>query len=606
MDIYINDLPYVCDSIKSSKFDQWPDQFRTTGDQLREDRIPFPLWVPQFSAGMGRRWWDPEESSYYFGNCATYHGKITLPRRTESCPFNPVSSTAEIKAFTDLEGETYALILDGAVAKCAKWDNINEEWDIVGTVLAANCDGAYDLVTYKNYLFAVCDDNGTLHTYDSSDNGANWAANADASLSGIGPASMLSSNTFSPFGAAADEIYLATWDSANNKIEVFKTTDAAANWTSICEIYSEYGPKGLVWSDLSDNDEVIIQTAEGMHIVEAVPTQFVDSRLYPSFEDSYGIVFWNSILVGHEGKGGVVMVEYKYESDVASTVPIGIDKRDQFPADYLGYVTDIKTFREALYVAVKGDKYSGIYCNDGSGWHPVYVGDDNTEVITRMWLTGTPGHTTLFFTLGANKHRFIRRLELDPAEDTSMEFEETGYIDFPYFGGRLTEMGTGFYSVRIYADNLVDDAEEVDVYWRPLYKDNFRLLGTFNKSNTYLSFVIPPHKTDVSSQAAQWRLGLRRRSGEYTYTPIIHHVSIEYQQLMGVLRAYTFTIDLLATQGLYGRDVFDEVRALQTENTLVDLQYKYTPDRISVYLRSVDIVENNDTATVTFLAITTS
>ncbi len=88
MEIFINDLPYKCDEMKSGKYDQWPDQFRTSGVQLREDRIPFPLWAPEVSQGMGRKWWKEGELSYHFGTCATYHTKITLPRRVESCIIN--------------------------------------------------------------------------------------------------------------------------------------------------------------------------------------------------------------------------------------------------------------------------------------------------------------------------------------------------------------------------------------------------------------------------------------------------------------------------------------------------------------------------------------
>ena len=589
MKIHLNNEPYWITNLTSDRYEQWPEQLRTTGEQLRADRAPFPLWAPDdLLAGMGRKNWKAGEASYLFGSCETRWGRATLPLRIKSCDLNADSTTALFKDYCDSKGNTYGLILDEGASKCVKWDSSNAEWDVVGTIDAADCDGAYSIIEHEGNLQAVSDDNGTLHTYKSTNAGVTWAANADSSLSGLGPAVMLSIGD-----AGSSDLYLATWTTATNSIVVYKSTDDAANWTGVCTIYSSEGPKGLAWFEDPDGDEYpYLRTYEGTWRISAVPVKIVDTTAVGDEDDAQGMCVWQELLAIPEGEDMILR-----DKDGLNT-PMGFTARDGFPEDYKGHVTALIPARFHLFAASSGT-YCAIHAHNGQGWHPVFVDTTAGRSITSMHVSGNPEFPTLFFSLGADTHRYIENYHENPLEISDAEYEEEAFIQYPRFGGSLTEADSVFFSVQASAERLTNDGEEIDILYQVHSGDDYKFLGTLNESTTLLRFP------DQGLIAKSIKLKAILKRGDSIYkTPILNYIAVEFQQLLGVLTVLEFEIDCKETENMTERsEVVQEAREIQRGSGLLNLRRQGVSEEVLVYTLSTQIVETKDSAVCKIRAV---
>ena len=579
MEVLLNGQRYwTTTPIRSDKYVQWPEQLRTTGQQLRADRAPFPLWAPDnISGGIGRKRYKSGEPTFHFATCDTIWGQITLPLIVKSTSIDDYSTSAVFKAFVDSKGSTYALLLDSAKAYTAVWDATNKHWDAAGTVLATNCDGAYALVEHEGDLYAVIDNNGTLSTYKSSDAAVTWAANNDTGLTGLGPAVLVD---------ARADMYIATWTAATSKIIVWKSTDDAANWTTICTFYSQEGPKGIVMFQQDDTGGTqdlrpFVRTYEGTWQCDATANKVVkvvEAGPVGDVTTYQGLAIWQEVLAIPDGKDMVL------RTTSGVNTPMGPTSMDGFPTAYLGHITALVGARYHLLAAIAGTTYSGIYRYDGVGWHALHV-EDHADTISVMHASGASGVPTLFYSHGAGDHWYIENYHDNPAEISTVEYAPSGTFTYPIFGRDMGETQGVYYSLRIYGIGLTDGGEEVDIHYDVDEEGSFRYLGTFNKDVEVLRFP----DGGVIADALQLRLTLHR-GATATVTPIVKYIALEFQQSLDTLTVNSFTVDVAETETRYQRvDVLSEIREMQTTKSLITFQHERLEEPITTFGETVSL-----------------
>uniref|UniRef100_A0A6M3IK80 Putative structural protein n=1 Tax=viral metagenome TaxID=1070528 RepID=A0A6M3IK80_9ZZZZ len=591
--IRINKKPYqTVDAVVTERFPQWPEQFRTSGEQTHANHAPFPYWVPNtYNKGIGRDVYKAGEGSYDFATCTAIWGNITLPLRVKTCGLSDSNPTAVVKGFADSKGNTFSVWLDSAHAFSATWDTTNKQWTVGGDILASGCVGVYGVIRHEGNLFAVADDAGTLHTYKSTDAGVTWVANTDTSLSGIGPAILVS-----VVDGASSDLYITTWTAATSTITVYKSTDDAANWSLLCSIYSKEGPKGLVWFeyliDATSDSYPILRTYEGSWVCKAVPLKFLDTGQVGDAADAQGLCIWQELLAIPTGKDLIL------RSKDSINTPSGITQMDGFPSDYLGYTTALLAARYHLIAAIQGT-YTGIYRYDGEGWHSIFVDSTAGRVIRHLHASASSTIPTLFFSLGAGLHRYIENYHDNPLEITTTEYEEFGTFDLPSFSGELAETQIIVYSIHAYTKNLQEGAEEIDILYKLDDRTNFTYLGTLTDITKVLSFP----RGGVACNRIQLRAKLKRGS-TYTETPVLYYLALEFQQLLDVLIISTFTIDCGKTATLYDRrNVVEELRTIQKGSGLIEYQTKSLSAPVTMYVENLRITEDDINATASFTTI---
>ena len=589
MDIRINGKNYATSTkIESHKFTQWPRQLRTTGQQSRSDRAPFPQWAPDdLSSGVGRKRYKSDEPTYHFGSCETIWGVITLPLKVNQAGRGTnVSATDTFQAYCDHEGGVFALLQDSDKCHVAKWDTTNKEWDEVGVIDAADSDGSYDIVSHAGdgKLHAINDDNTTLHTYESDDAGATWTVNGDTNLVGLGPAFLVS------YG---DDIYICTWTTATNTINVLKSTDDCETWASVCSLYSKEGPKGIIMMEHTDGTVYpFVRTWEGTWVCKTSPVKAYDTTQVGDEAAAAGLAVWNEDAVIPVGKDIIL------RTAAGVNTQIGPTSRDGFPAAYLGYISAVLPCRYHLLFAVNGGTYQGIYRYDGTGIHPLYVPTTSSlGAITNIHASGSSGIPTLFFSHAANVHKYIEYYQDNPLEQSSATYEAEGFIDFPVFGGDLAEADGWYYTISLYGEALTDDGEEVEVFTKHDAADTWTFRGKLNSSVTSITL----DTSGLIAKTIQIHLRLVRGSTT-TATPVVRYFALDFQKILKTLVWYTFYIDCNATDREYpdATPSVEAIKELRRGNGVVPIQYGDMTEAILAYAEEIDVWEDNNVVIAKF------
>lgn len=597
MKIILDSNVYEVDSpVRRETLQEWPEQFRTTGQGKRADRVlinshSYDSWAQ----GLGVRRLVKESDNGFFwdSDCETrFPGQITPPIQAIVDSITPAANLGHLTLW---QGKMLAIAMG-----------------TVGTTVPI-----YEYAVGSGWVI------GTYHpAVTTPTTGMNWRAIGLDAGNEVGLVSVVEE-----FQPDAGVWFTAFTKGTAKRVggNLFPLPNLRCNETAIKLVNTLQTEQLVVWGRKSD-------TQQGMWGIVAtlamIGTQIAESRqlgdgeefvinsvlsfpnvygsMYPSGlfpqnmrtlgtgsvqqeflrfdtrhqDNGRGAMEWQRNLIIPLANGGI----YGYRPDgVVEDVGPVID--DGLPNDLQGPYSTLEGSYRWLFAAkggVPSGDYARILAFDKTAWHSVYKHKTVNQIITSMKISNLDNVSRLHFLaagtygLGATLAYHLPYILDNPANTPSLGVATQGYVEFPEFNGFMPEVPGGWYRNLIQGVGLSAQNTITSLYGFDGRAANVTL-GVATQNFTTLSFG----QQGTTARYISNRFLLTRGTLSGTY-PQFFLSSLDYYKKPPVREIWQMLIDLEQTAKIHQRStelVLTEIGSLANNLSLVGLQYGQMPTK---------------------------
>lgn len=540
MEVTLNGVPFLLRGFPKISRAQRPPVQLADNQGRRTENTPVPRYAfSPLSSGIGYRWWNQESGWLWMATANTFWpGVVSLPLRIKSTETG--GTEGQLLSSCVRGGSLYAFWLEGSALRYSKWTE--GCWEAQASTIATGLDSTTPLVR------AVAAGTRVYVLYELSGGGLRVAYSSDmASWTVLDPS--LNSPGDIVFSDTSNKIFVVGTSSSNLSAKnVSLSSDSwSADWLARTMPYGSGSVSAELFLNSSSQESLFIGTSYGVLLVRcddsvSAPQKLLNVLVLPDNSDNCNVLkkIGAALYIPTQDLG---LLSYAASGTLT---PVGLDIRDGLPADYNGFITAITEDRGNLYVAVKGDTYSGIYAFDGTGWHNFWVSTTNPRIYT---LNATS--TSLVFSDGAASHKHLSNYHTNPILLDDSEYESEGYLDYCYFGAyQEEELGT-FIDAAIHATNLFVDARNIEVWGKVDEDTDLEFLGKVDDASNRIRFEDAGGLSGFSARLLQLRLILKRGVVK-TDTPHLHFPVVAVQKTEGkrVIELSFYGEDALTVAGL--------------------------------------------------------
>jgi hypothetical protein len=615
MRVNLNSKTYVLRrGLNRARFAQWAEQLRTSGQQLREDRKPIPLWAPaDLTGGAGRLVHEPNENTYWCGTALTLWPKqvtLALLPQTVSINIADLTGPSAIFATAWFKGKLYG-VLDGAILGthyiiCVYFDKANNQWLEADKVATAQ-DHVWadvDIEATTDKIYYTYRSAATTGEVRYSSDGSTWS---DA----VSPVTATSAGRLTSDGST---LYHAHYDNSTKIVTVRKTDDPALSWTDVGTTATFGVPTAMcMYADEDDVAFPFLAVPHGIYLVDTTNSKLVE---YIPLEDithpdnGRGMCTWNGYLMVPIRDGGVI--RYYYDGSAAL---VGLDSRDGLPTAQKGNIQATYSSRFLFFAAVKGASKSGVYAYDGSGWHPLVVLSTAADILTVTCVGTSDGmlDTTpmLLYDYGDGGRYRLENFHANPLELSGVQYAASSVVVYSFYGAYMPEVEGTYYTISAHAKDLSDGNEYINIYIAtdpdvdidPTDSNTWGTsIGTINATTRELK--LGAGSLGTTARVVAVVAELVRRAADDTKTPVLYHIALGSVRHGDITDRLSFQIDVTATAQASGRsteDIIEELLSLSGQSLLTTMDWQGQPS-INVYIDAVATRELQDGARRTQVA----
>jgi len=379
---------------------------------------------------------------------------------------------------------------------------------------------------------------------------------------------------------------------ALNEIDVtsvWKSTDAAANWTQIANDLSSAGDINgkASYFDQANATAPVFATENALYAVDITNNEIdilIDYSHRSHSENGRGMVLHNSRLYIPMGDGGVL--EYFWVGDHAEVREVGPNRDDGLPAARRGHalsgvgIDRWVFFTYGGHTATTNASILALDLEDYS-WHSIYYESDaNVEL---PFITGSSENddvVRLIFTEEAisptsNPMHMLTEILASPDSGVTIKRQSSGVLQLPTFDGGMPEVPTNFLEVVLEAESLsaTTSGEWIDYdYGTNGAAYTTTDLGDFLSGDKDLTFG---SGLGISAKTLNQQLTLHRGSTN-TNTPLLRNLVLNYLKVPATRYIYRIVIDLEETARTYQitpEDVITNLQTVQDSVTMVSFKY---------------------------------
>lgn len=186
----------------------------------------------------------------------------------------------------------------------------------------------------------------------------------------------------------------------------------------------------------------------------------------------HGVYLWLSMLDGY--------LERYYEGRLDDYGP---NRDEGLPSGYEGVVAHLVGFPGRFFAAINAGAYgySSVLCQNGTGWHPIYVSDTLGGRINQLHIQSIPGDPERFrLWVAQETNIFALPLALDPLKDSEYEYTSSGHLVSSWFYGGMKDLRKFWHSLSVFAENLSSDHYYSKVYYQVDTETSWTEIGTYD------------------------------------------------------------------------------------------------------------------------------
>lgn len=606
--VTINGNTYIyIGEIQRAKLPPLSPPIRTQGIQRFEDiqtasSVKFP--VPSLGFGLARirDINDPRQYLRFWNSTleTRFGSAVTLPPLDQNAT-DPASNAPGASRFGGLEhkgtlsGFWTNFITPNYEVEEYEWDG---DWDNITIII----EGTAGLTTNPPTIFDGCihkTERFCLYAWANDHKVRAAAASSWSDAGGTGwPANLFANSvTFDEdldggllldFG---DTLLAYLWDETNAEVEVWKSTDAGANWSSVVNIPSGNGPTGkAIYFDQDGTVAPLVGTREGVYAIDIAGSTadlILSLRSQPDDNNCRRMTVWNGRLYVPTGDGG--MLRYgPLGNGVWEAVPVGPNLDDGLPSDRQGYVTSMVATNNWLLVAYGGasastkasifayeEQHEHLLAGDRGGWHHLWQNATANRKID--WLAvseqadGTVRlHWSVRTATNDTDMRYMEKPLTNPQSETVAN-EASGFVERPDFNAGFPRFNAAWLQLAVDAADLsaATTGEHINESYFLNGGTGETALGHFLSGDKDLDLGSGAGVSAVSFRSKET---LKRDSGgANTDTPRLREVEWVYQKRPPAKYDFTMTLDLVKSAEVQRAPVETVVSRLTTAESTVTL-----------------------------------
>lgn len=329
-------------------------------------------------------------------------------------------------------------------------------------------------------------------------------------------------------------------------------------WTAAYDIW-----EGKAFKD--DTPVIYMLTDIGVVTIDFwARVAYMTDVTFPKTANAMKGCYWNASIIASNGAG------ISKATSGTFTDNWGPDDDDGLPADYIGYIYDMKALNHWLAIAVSGGTKSTILKRHSTvgGWHEIYSSSDNMRALHHSNLTTIP---RLYFGEANN----ICYVEFPDVTNDLSKVAITRAASSEFILPRLSKFTT-LPKVAVEIQALTEDCdivtsnhnEKIEIYMR---KDDTTswgsAVGTFSTNGRPSPVRLGATAGQgVSFYDLQLKVKLYRGTADTTATPKLKALALFYKPIQAAVLSWTFHV---AARGEEAKRIITDLASAKSASTLI-------------------------------------